>query len=344
MTNDVEQLQPLNAEIVQPGSAAANLDSLNLRIALQIAPRRWVSSLRKLVNSTEQGQSLDEAVRQHSRNMPIELRSLLEAGLKLPEPTRFLLDAIVARRDSEGVRWQLIALVIYPLAMLLFAAGICFIVTSLLHVLMTEGFSDFGLVGFDQAAAYVQDQSMALMAAIGILVWCVVVGLTLRLVGPRWAGVAVLGGLPLYGKPTRWIILNELVHRLGLASGQVNDPIMAMEATAASFQGSSNEVVANLACRRMISGVSTGSAFTQSMLSDGLCAPLLLSIDQNQNLAEGCERVAKALRRIADTRCKFLSMTMPVFVIITIATMIWGTISGYVAIMIMMMRLISSLA
>jgi type II secretory pathway component PulF len=344
MTNDVEQLQPLSAEIVQPGSAAANLDSLNLRIALQIAPRRWVSSLQKLIDSTEQGQPLDEAVRQHSRNMPIELCSLLEAGLKLPEPTRFLLDAIVARRETEGIHWRLTALATYPLVMLLFASATCFLVTNTLQILMTEGLSDFGLTGIDQALAYVADQRMALVAALGILLWCLVVGVTLRLVGPRWAALAVLGGLPLYGKPSRWIYLHELVNRLALASKQVGDPIIATEAMAASFAGSSNEVVASLAARRIKTGISTGSALTQSMLSDGLCAPLLLSIDRNRNLAEGCEVVAKALRRIADTRCKFLAMTMPVFVIITVATLIWGTFSGYVAMMIVLLRMISSLA
>lgn len=343
MKNDSDPVKALEAEIVLPGGAVAGLDSLNLRITMQIAPRSWVRSLQQLIESTEQGQSLAEAIGSHAPKLPAELYALLQSGLKLPEPARFLLDATVTRRNAQEVRWQLITLVAFPLMMLVFAAIICFVVSSTLYILMTEGLADFGLTGFDRALGYVQDQRMGLLAMMAILCWCIVVGLTLRWVGPRWANVAVLGGLPLYGKPLRWIHLYELIERLAIASRQTRDTVGSTEAMAASFVDSSNGKVANLVARRIKAGVSTGAALSQSMLSDGLCAPLLLSIDHESNLAVGCERVAKALRRITDTRCKFLTMMLPVFVIITVGTMIWGTLSGYVAIMIMMIQMITSL-
>jgi type II secretory pathway component PulF len=343
MIEQRESSQPLTAEALAAGETA-NLDSLNLQIAMQIAPRSWLSSLQRLAESTERRVPLEEAISQHAPSMSREFRSLAMASLKLPEPTQFLLDAIVARRDSQGIRWHLVLMFIYPLIMILFGAGICFLVSSVLLVLMTEGIADFGLSGYEQMQSQISDQRMALMALVSIVGWCIAVGLTLRIVGPRWAGVAVIGGLPLFGKPLRWINIAEIVQRLALTSKQVKAPIQALEAMAASFVGSSNEIVASQALARTRSGALIGSSLSRSVLSDGLCAPLLLSIDNYANQAEGCEKAAQTLRRVTDVRCKFLGMMLPLFLIITLLTIVWGTLSGYFSIMVLMMKLITSLA
>lgn len=344
MTSEVDDSKSIGAQIIEPGSLAHTLDSLHLRLALQSAPRRWQRGISELLKAIEQGGSFEDAVNKEKGRMPRDLASLAQASLNLPDPTRFLLDSMAAPQETSFVRWQLRLLFAYPLVMLLSTAGLCAVVCAMLEVMLVEGFGDFGLTGFDQAINYVRDQKAALFALFSILVWCAVVWLTIRMIGPAWSRIAILGGLPILGKPLRWIGLYELLSRYAIVGQQTKDSVKASQIVGQSYHGSEFEVVSDLVARRILAGTQFGAALKQSMLSDGLIAPALLSIDYATDQSQACDKVATTIKSMAESRCRVIDGIMPPLIMIMIGTMIWGTISGYFSGLTILMKMITSLA
>lgn len=344
MTSEVDDSKSVGAQIIEPGSIAHTLDTLHLRLALQSSPRRWLPGISALLKTIEHGGSFEDAVKQGVGRMPRDLASLAQASLNLPDPTRFLLDSMAAPQETAFVRWQLRLLFAYPLVMLLLTAGICAVVCAALEIMMIEGFEDFGLTGFGQAINHVKDQRAAQFALLSILVWCAVVWITIGMIGPAWSRIAILGGLPILGKPLRWIGLYELLSRYSIVGQQTIDSVTASQIVGQSYHGSEFEVVADLAARRILAGKQLGSAMKQSMLSDGLISPALLSIDYATDQSRACEKVAATIKSMAESRCRVIGGIMPPLLMIMIGTMIWGTISGYFSGLIILMRMITSLA
>jgi type II secretory pathway component PulF len=276
--------------------------------------------------------------------MPQDLQSLLQACLKLPDPTRFFLTIVIAQRSSHAVRRQTLTLVGYPLLMIGFAAGTCAFIAQILYNAVNEGFADWGLRGFDEVVRLLDDQRKAFWATFAIMLWCIVTGLTIRFIGPRWAMVSVVGGLPIVGRPLRWLGLHEILVRFQAVTQQSGEGLSLSASTVAdSLHGSDYQVVSQLIARRIGSGMAPGLAFSQSMLSDGLCKPALLSIDRSSDLSSGCGQVADMLKRLAEERCRAMGTLMPMFVLITIGTMVWGTIGGYMAMLRLLLSMLSSL-
>lgn len=346
--NKMTDVQPddsgMQAQIVEPSSAVGTIDALNLRIALEAGPRRWRAGIKRVLDTLQIGQPLEQALLANQSQLPKDLRSLFAAAMKLPEPTKFILDCVVIPRETNFLKWQLRIMIVYPLLMLSLTAGICALVCGVLYNLLSEGFSDFGLTGFDAALSYVEDQKAAIGAMFVIVVWSGIVWATVRWLGPSWAPSAVLGGLPLIGKPMRWGYLYELLIRYGLVYQQVPDSAGGAAIVAASLRESPLEIVAELTAKRIRSGVSLGNALAQSMLCDGLSAPAILSVDHATRLPEACVKVAENLKSSAESRCRVVSGILPFFVLILIGTMIWGTISGYLAILQSLIIMVTALA
>ncbi len=339
MTSEDSQFMPLSAQIIEPTTSAATLDSLHLRIAIQAAPYRYRSGFTKILESLDHGQSLQDAVQLHRETFSGETQALIDAALKLPEPTRFLLDATSQTENHSPLRWQLRMLIAYPLIMIGVASGFCAVISQSLNAIMKDGFADFGLVGFDVLESRASDQLSANIAIFASVLWCLVIAITIRLCGPRWSFVAVMGGVPLIGKPIRWLSLSELTSRFASVLKQVPETTKATEILAASFRDSQFEMVTQLIHRRIQGGTSIGTAISQSILSDGLCSPVLLTLDRSKDVSLVCEQIANTIKTMAEARCRVVSGIMPLLVLTTIATIVWGTLSGYIHMMLMLLNM-----
>ncbi len=88
-----------------------------------------------------------------------------------------------------------------------------------------------------------------------------------------------------------------------------------------------------------------GRAFASSMLSDGLCSPALLLLDEEDaQTSAGFLRSARLLGRLAEQRCRVLGMVMPVLLLLIVGTIIWATISCYTMMFLPLVNMISSLS
>lgn len=325
-------------------TGAITLDALKLRLAAQIAPWRWRSTLEHMATGIEAGDSLDTLAK--TIRMPRELACLWGEALRLPDPTRFMLDALRGQGEARASWNALASLIGYPLALLIFAVSIgaafSFVAQGIVDF---SGLDDLGLAGFDYVQAAIEDQHNALMGVAIVVVWTAVVLLTMAVVGPPWAWMAVIGGVMLIGRPLRWVSLQELLYRFHLFAEQgVVDGSLG-RAVARSFSRSSQSVVAESVAYRIEAGTPVGRSLARSMLSDGLCSPALLLLDeQDAHTSAGFLRSARLLGRLAEQRCRVLGMVMPVLLLLIVGTIIWATISCYLLVFLSLVRMISSLS
>jgi len=342
MTEDdsLNQHSPIEAIVIEP--TAITLDLLKLRLAAQIAPVRWRGSLEMIATKIEGGDPLERAI--GSTRAPRELQCLLSESLNLPDPPRFVLDAIRGRTEVRASWNSFVSLVSYPLAI--------FVVAVLIGVafsFVTRGMVDFaaieeyGLSGFAPVKANIDDQHAALTGAAMVIGWVTLVLLTIAVVGPPWAWTAVVGGVVIIGRPLRWVSLQEILHRYhlfadqGVADGNIG------RAVARSFNRSSQAVVAASVAQRIEAGMPIGRSLAQSMLSDGLCRPALLLLDEpGAQASAGFLRTARLLGLLAEQRCRVLGMVMPVLLILMVGTVIWATISCYIMVFLPLVNMISS--
>lgn len=343
MTSEDSLKMPLAAQIIEPASAVATLDTLHLKIAIQAAPLRFRPGFAKILEAMDQGQSLQVAVEKIRSTLSSRARPLVDAALRLPEPTKFLLDVTCATESHSRLNWQVRILLIYPLVLIGITAAICAMICRSLNVIVNEGIGEFGLAGYEVVANLVADQLSANIAIFAAVVWCLVIALTIRLCGPSWSFVAVLGGLPIIGKPLRWLSLSELLSCYASALRQIDEPRKATEVTAGSFQNSDLEMVAQLVHQRILGGTSLGTAISQSLLSDSLCTPVLLTLDRTRELSAACQRVSDTIKTMAEARLRLVSGIIPLLVLATIATIVWGTLGGYVSILMLMVRMMTSM-
>ncbi len=325
-------------------SGAITLDALKLRLAAQIAPARWRSTLERMATRIEAGDSLEMLAT--TTTMPRELECLCKEAMRLPDPTRFILDALRGRSEVR-TNWNgLASLIGYPLAMLMFAVliGTAFSYSAR-GIVDFSGLEDLGIRGFDYIQANIEDQQHALMGVGMVVIWTALALLTVALAGPPWAWSAIVGGFIIVGRPLRWVSLQEILYRFhlfaeqGVADGSIG------RAVARSFSRSSQAMVAESVARRIEAGMPVGRALANSMLSDGLCSPALLLLDE-QEAATSANflRSSRLLGQLAEQRCRVLGMILPVLLLLIVGTIIWATISCYIMVFLPVVSMISALS
>ncbi len=336
------EARAIEALVIEP--KAITLDLLKLRLATQVAPVRWMGSLEAIARKVEGGETLEHAIA--GTRGPRELQCLLSESLNLPDPTRFVLDAIRGRSEVRASWSNFVSLVSYPLALFVVAVLIGAVFSYVTRGIVDfTGMEEFGLSGFATVKANIDDQHAALTGAAMVIGWVTLVLLTIAVVGPPWAWTAVMGGVVIIGRPLRWVSLQEILHRYhlfadqGVADGNIG------RAVARSFNRSSQAVVAASVAQRIEAGMPIGRSLAQSMLSDGLCRPALLLLDEPGTQASaGFLRTARLLGLLAEQRCRVLGMIMPVLLILMVGTVIWATISCYIMMFLPLVNMISALS
>ena len=334
------------AEVLEPGTAAVSLDALKLRLAQQIAPIRWKGSITRLANEVNSGTAMDEAVAALPASTPAELRALLVEAMQTSEPASLLVEAIRVREDVRRNWRELMSLILYPALLLAFAitVGLAFSYT-MQSMVDFEWIEEFGLPGGEQVRNNLIDQHHAIVGLAMICTWVGVVLLTIAVVAPAWAWVSVVGGLVVIGKPLRWVSLQEILSRYQLFIAQGMSTADTADAVARSFRNSGQSTVAAAIARRIHAGVPLGQAIGSSMLSDGVCRPALLMLDQRgSDMSQSLRETADLLGMLVEQRCRTLSAVLPLFVLCFVGTILWATLSAYFMGLRPLLMMITSLA
>lgn len=334
------------AEILTSGSGDQLLSGLKLRLAKQSAPLRWRPHLERLATAAQAGTPLRDAISAQSSAMPRELRFLVKESLNARDPASLLVELLRVRADvREGWR-EFTSVTIYPGILFLFALGICLAFSFLMqHMIDVQWMEWFGRTDLNVIQTAIQDQHQAILGLSLIAAWILVVLVTIAIAGPRWAWLAVVGGIVLVGKPLRWLTLQEILYRYQLFFEQGVDQAEVPQVVARSFTSSSQSVVAAAIAQRIGDGIPLGRALSTSFLSDGVCRPALLMLDcRSENLSQALEDTAALLGRMTTHRCRTLGAMIPLFVFAVVGTLIWASLSSYAMGLVPLMRMISSLA
>lgn len=322
--------QVRRAELLESPSAVTAQDALKLTLAGQVAPRRWRRHLQAVVRHLDHGVPLDEALRQQASAMPRELRCLFQEAMVVPDPTSLLVEAVRARADVRQGWRELISIILYPLGLFVVAlsigVGFSYAMTQMVDM---NWIDQFGFAGFDSTVTNLVDQHHAVVGLAVITAWVGIMLLTIALVGPSWAWIAVLGGFVLIGKPLRWTSLREILHRFELFVSQGLSTLDAANSVSRSFSSSSQAVVTRAIARRIEAGMPLGKALGASMLTDGLCRPALLMLDDSDDISRSMGKTADLLGQMTDQRCQMLGSILPVFVLSLVGTILWATLSAY---------------
>ena len=324
-------------------TSAQLLDGLRLKLATQIAPLRWRLPLRKLTDRVQSGVPLEEAVRQSS--LPAELRITLQEGLKLPEPTQFVLEMLRARDQLQRNWGNFKAAIAYPLLLLLIAVGGGLLLSFELKGLFVSSIGELFDMFDSQVMKSALDQHQANVGAAMVVGWSTLILFMLRWIGPSWAWTAVVGSFTLIGRPLRWIKLQEILLRYKIMVQQGVPDGQLASAVARSFAASSQSFATQHVAQRVQAGMPLGAALSSTMLSDGLCQPALLLLDSTDSrFADACDKVANLIGEMTRRRLQLLTTLMPIFVLLLVGSVLWSTLSMYLHILMLTMQVISAFA
>ncbi len=326
------------------------LDGLKLRLAAQVAPRRWRRPLESLAQAIDGGDGLDVAFERQQASHPQELRCLIAESLSVPDPTQLILDAIRIRRHIGRDWYELIHLMIYPLMLfglaLVVGCAFNFLTLGSPDFSVYDFYQDIGLrSGIEPFLSFITDQFQAIIGLTLASGWTLLVLITIALVGPRWGLSSVLGGVLLIGQPFRWILLREILQRYELFIAQGVTSVAAAEAVARTFQQSSQAVAARAVAGRIQAGIPLGQSLCLSLLSDGLVRPALRLLDlRGSEMPRALSDTAELLGNLTAQRCRGLAMLLPIFSILFVGSIVWATVAVYLLMIMPMIGLITSLA
>jgi type II secretory pathway component PulF len=332
------EAQPLLADV----TATEVLNGIKLRLAEQYAPWRWRRWLGLIASAVERGESLEIAIGKHRSAAPREASAIADSALLVGDPAQLILDVMRVRVELRRTWVDLWMMLIYPTLTLVFAVMVGVVFSNLMDFQFLD---DFGLSGAKRVLATIEDQRRAMYGLAFVVGWTSLILGTIAVAGPSWSLTAVLGGVRLFGRPLRWINLSEILYRYGLFIAQGLPTTDAAAAVTRSFGSSAQRYVAAGIEQRIAQGVSLGSAFAATSLSDSLSRPALRMLDhRGADVATSLDETSQLLKYLVDQRCRSLTGVLPLIVLLLVGTIVWSTLSCYVEALIPLGGMITSLA
>ncbi len=332
-------------------SAEYQLDIVKFQIAREYAPRTWHRAFDDLIYQLQRGRPCAEVVQTGNWQGAAQLRATLHEAINTTDPGHTLLEMMQLRQRTRRHWGTITSNLAYPVIITLVSLMVG---TFFAYALVGggTGFSDFvdgydgwGAQGMTSTASLFKDQANAFIGISAVVLWCLAIAAALRLFGSKWAIVSVISGLPLFGRPYRWLALSEILGQLHLFISQGKTVTESVRTVERSMRHSGLAQVVQAVGDRIESGMSMGQAFRLSTLSDGLSRPALGALDRlTENSERGVMQVSDLLVNMAARRCQLLSATMPVIVLLLAGSIIWNTLQCYIVCFMALVSIITSLA
>lgn len=305
---------------------AVSLDVLKLRIASQLAPRAWRRSLEQVTNDLESGQSWEQAI---GRCGPATgaLAALLNAGMEAGHPADIAL-AILQRRASMKHSWQqMTTALLYPTILLAVALIIC----SLTGMMLMN--VDAGLDLVKGVEHFAQDFNDTAWGSLLFLAWALVLVGSAYVVASPKAWFKLVGSTPLVGRPYRWLAMSEMLSRVAVFSRYRPVLTEALQFTARSYGNDALSAITQHVADDVERGQTFRHALHHTILSDERAGISLTIIKMDgPQFGESIERASRLLEQMTQYTCTRLKLVYPLFVLLIIASFVWGAWASYIAI------------
>ncbi len=313
-----EQLGNLTGDVVQ------------LRIAAQLAPRRWQRELDRLRADLESGHSWEQAV-EGLRNRQPELGNLMGAALAAGHPASITMNLFQQRATSRMTWQQLLLSLVYPVGLLLVALLISSLMSMSMMTMATHGWRSPGEDSYpfnDQLLSRLSDYYDASVGGLLLVGWCLVlVGTTYAVASPS-AWLKLVSGVPVLGRPYRWMALSELLNRIAVFSQFQPELRRTLELTEQSFGQLALAPISRYLLESIERGEALPNAIHKTIVSDTRAGLVLTLINPN-DLSNSTRRASQLLDEMILATCNHLRMILPVFIMLVVASIIWGVWSSY---------------
>ena len=298
-------------------------DALQLKIAAQLAPRRWRSDIEQLLRDLESGRDWPQAVESLTKRRA-DLGALVSAALAAGHPARIIL-SLFQKRAASRASWQhLVLSLVYPLALLV--GGL---VVGSLMALATMGFLTRDWSMPDPAMyARVEEFYDAAVGGLLLIAWLLVLVVLAYCSASRSAWLKLVGGVPVLGRPYRWMKLSELLSRISVFSQY--QPVLgtSLELTQQSFGSNALAPISGYLVEAIESGEALPNAIHKTIISDARVGMALTLIDSS-DLSGSTQRASRMVDQMIMATCNQLRLILPAFILLVVASIIWGTWSFY---------------
>lgn len=339
-----------------PQSLASNsLELVKLKIARQYATRPWRVALDQLIFQTAQGRSLVESLREVRGPGASKCLAVLREVMNTRDPIGSLIE-LLQLRNLMRRQWSSMALaLVYPIFITIVALMLSLYLGNTLtgqESVINQLYVDLNgwdfisseeIASITAAKLLITDQQNVFIGISFIIGWCLLVAATLWLLGPKWSFVAVVSGLPLLGRPYRWLALAEILGQIYLFVAQGKTLEESLRSVERGLQHHGMGKIVESIARRVEAGASLGQSLRMSILSDSLCRPALSQLDNlPDNAGSRIKETSDLMFDLAQSRCHLLSSSMPVILLLFAGSIIWSTIQCYIVFITVAVKFLST--
>ena len=326
--------------------ASGHLDALRLSLAAQLAPSGWRKSLHWLAQQIAAGCTWEDALHHGDWHPPATLHALVATALASGQPALIVLEVLERRAHTQRSWRTLLSSLAYPLVLLVIALGL----TGFTMFMICQAFDSssvdplFGIRDIEQVNLVVADLRHTLYG-IGItMAWFALLVITIGLLATPLARFNLLGHIPLFGKPFRWLALGDFLARLAVFSRHQATLSPLLQTVAASYGNDPLSMIADRVSLRIAEGMSLHQALHRTILSDRQAGVALTLIDlQTNDFSQSVTEASQLLEQMACQTCERLSFLLPLFVLLLVASLMWATWSVCSLILMAGFSLLSSL-
>lgn len=308
-------------------SAHTTNDAVKLRIARQLAPRRWQRGLDQLRIEIEKGRDWQAAINTVCARQA-ELGHLLTAALAAGAPAEITLE-LLQHRATRRTSWKaLLTALVYPLFLLLAALLIGSLMSLAMLGLVDSSWQQNESQSYNAMLSRVHEFYDASVGGVLLILWvCVLIGIAFCLATPN-AWLKLVGSVPVLGRPYRWMQLSELLSRISIFSQYQPALEKTLMLTEQSFGSQAPAAISRYLVQAIRQGEALPSALHKTIVSDAR-AGMALTLIEPSDLSHSTLQASRLVDEMILATCNQLRLILPVFIMLLVASLIWGTWSSY---------------
>jgi type II secretory pathway component PulF len=342
---DATSIDERNATLVQAISGAA-AGHMSLEIALAALAeeqddRRLANVARRLAEQLQQGRSMEQALDNLGRQLPMEIGGLLRAGIESGDLAgtfeRYAAQRLVMQRIGRRIR----AAIAYPILIATLLVPLLLFVSLYVIPMFVEIFNEFSLQ-LPAVTLFVLATSRQLPGLVaGVVLFLIAIPIALRLFGGRWLFHRVRSATPLIGR--LWVWSNQHEFAAMLASFlDLRLPMTSAVAHTGEVASDRNMAGAcRRVCQRLQSGQSLSSSLSQSIHFDRTLVSLTAWGEAHNLLPEALRISTEIFEDRIERRASLIQRLLPPITLIAVGILV---LSIVVSLMLPLVQMIQQLS